>query len=69
VPPGRYTLSAWLAYRSPKDGEARDTYELIVRGGLANSAIPVTVSTERSLGGVVNVPLKLDLNGNVCPAP
>ena len=69
VPPGRYTLSAWLAYRSPKDGEARDTYELIVRGGLANSAIPVTVSTERSLGGVVSVPLKLDLNGNVCPAP
>jgi hypothetical protein len=69
VPPGRYTLSAWLAYRSPKDGEARDTYELIMRGGLTNSAIPVTVSTERSLGGVVSVPLKLDLNGNVCPAP
>ncbi len=68
VPPGRYTLRAWLAYRA-RDGVARDKYELIVRGGIATTAIPVTVSTGRSLGGVIGVPLKLDLNDNVCPAP
>jgi hypothetical protein len=72
VPPGQYTLRAWLGHRvlPPQgDGIPRDKYELIVRGPSTSTEIPVTVSAGRSLGGVIGVPLKLDLNDNVCPTP
>jgi hypothetical protein len=69
VPPGQYTLRAWLGYRAPQDNISRDKYELIVRGPSTSAEIPVTVSAGRSLGGVIGVPLKLDLNDNVCPTP
>lgn len=67
VPPGQYTLRAWLGYRAPQDNISRDKYELIVRGAGTSTEIPVTVSAGRSLGGVIGVPLTLDLNDNVCP--
>ncbi|MGQ9547066.1 MAG: VWA domain-containing protein [Roseiflexus sp.] len=66
VPPGQYTLRAWLGYRAPEDNIPRDKYELIVRGPDTSTEIPVQVSAGRSLGGVIAVPLKLDLNDNVC---
>lgn len=69
VPPGQYTLRAWLGYRAPQDNISRDKYELIVRSPSTSAEIPVTVSAGRSLGGVIGVPLKLDLNDNVCPTP
>jgi len=67
VPPGQYTLKAWLGYRAPEDNVSRDKYELIVRGALASSEITVPVSASRGLGTTINVPLKLDLNDSVCP--
>lgn len=69
VPPGQYTLRAWLGYRAPQDNISRDKYELLVRGPDVTREVTVQVSAGRSLGGVISVPLTLDLNDNVCPAP
>lgn len=69
VPPGQYTLRAWLGYRAPEDNISRDKYELLVRGPDVTREITVQVSTGRSLGGVIGVPIALDLNDNVCPTP
>ncbi len=69
VPPGQYTLRAWLGYRAPQDNISRDKYELLVRGPDVTREVTVQVSAGRSLGGVIGVPLTLDLNDNVCPAP
>lgn len=66
VPPGQYTLRAWLGYRAPQDMISRDKYELIVRGPDTTTEIPVQVSAGRSLGGVIGVPITLDLNDSVC---
>ncbi len=67
VPPGQYTLRAWLGYRAPQDNISRDKYELLVRGPDVTRDITVQVSAGRSLGGVIGVPIALDLNDNVCP--
>ena len=69
VPPGQYTLRAWLGYRAPQDNISRDKYELLVRGPDVTTEITVQVSAGRSLGGVIGVPISLDLNDNVCPTP
>ncbi|HMO57493.1 MAG TPA: Tad domain-containing protein [Roseiflexaceae bacterium] len=61
--PGKYTLSAWVAYRAPEDASASTgrTYGLLVTTSGTASEIVVGVDPG-TLGGTVTVPITLDLS-------
>lgn len=64
VPPGRYTMRAWVGYRAPEDNISRDKYELFQNGG---TEMVVTISSGQGLGATISEPISLRLNESVCP--
>ncbi|HWQ15910.1 MAG TPA: pilus assembly protein TadG-related protein [Roseiflexaceae bacterium] len=66
LPPGAYTLKAWIGHKPAEDETAR-VYDLFVNTTPSSQQVSVSVTSRAaSLSGVVEYPFTLDLNGSVC---
>jgi cytochrome c556 len=62
--PGSYTMQAWVGYRAPQDGIARQ-YSVFVQSGTPATQQAVTIAAGDT---TLSLPVTLDLNGTVCAA-